>query len=344
MPRPRPITLRSIVRHPSDPPLRQYLDDWLAGKAALRPSTRVSYRCHIHRFLIPALGQLRLRKLTVTHIEHAYEKIRSGDFGKVSITTLHRIHATLMSALNTAVRRGLLVANPAALVELPRPTRPEMATWTNTQARAFLDGSSQHPWHLLYRILLVCGLRRGEALGLQWKDIVPTGNALRIRRQLTLISGQTAVGDTKSVRGRRTVHLDHETGLLLQAHRPGVFIAPGFIFRYEDGQSLEPAAVSRQFSVLVTSLGLPLIRLHDLRHTSASLGLGAGNRSPRSQDGWGTPPSPSPATPTPTSPPPRRSRPPTTSRPRSDHISDRQLVSDLPSTTPGERGFFIPTT
>lgn len=222
------------------------------------------------------MGHLALEEMSVSDVECAYRRIRSGEFSPVGISTLHRIHATLMSALNSAVRRGLIPTNPAALVELPRPPRREMAVWTTQQARTFLEGSQDHPWHLLYRLLLICGVRRGEVIGLRYTDITADGDALLILRQVTRLSGTSLVGEPKSLRGVRTVHLDTQTLALLQHHRSQDPNPDGFVFHTPDGEPLDPATVSRQFLILTRDLGLPRIRLHDLRHTSASLGLEAG--------------------------------------------------------------------
>ncbi|RMB57855.1 site-specific integrase [Tessaracoccus antarcticus] len=183
-----------------------------------------------------------------------------------------------MSALNTAVRRGLRPTNPAALVELPRTERHEMTIWTTTQAQTLLHRTREHRWHLVYRLLLICGLRRGETLGIQWHDLDLEAKTVHIRRQLTLVAGQTAVGSPKSAKGVRTVHLDDDTAAVLDTHQRAVGdISPGaFVFQDEAGIPLDPAAVSRQFTILVKELGLPPMWLHDLRHTSASLGLEAG--------------------------------------------------------------------
>lgn len=255
--------------------MASYLDHWLESKGGLRPSTRLSYRIHINRYLTPALGRLRLDRLTTADVERAERAILAGDYGQVAVATVHRVHATLMSALNHAVRRRLIHANPAALVELPRAQRPEIAVWTYDQTAAFLSGTRADPWHLIYRLMLITGLRRGEALGLLWKDWSPSTGALHVRRQLTLVAGTAQVGEPKSARGVRTIHLDRHTAHLLNQHCTRT-PCEGYIFTTDDGQPISPAALSRRFTHLVTGLGLPVIRLHDLRHTSASLGLEAG--------------------------------------------------------------------
>lgn len=267
-----------ITVHPATvQSLSSYLDAWLAARASLRSSTRLAYQIHITRFLTPTTGHVPLRELTVEDVEDAYRRILAGEFGIVSVSTLHRIHATLMSALNAAVRRGFIGSNPAALVELPRRERAEMTVWTTGEAHRFLTHAVDDPRYLLYRLLLLTGMRRGEALGLQWRDWDRSSSALHIHRQLTLVAGQQALGEPKSARGHRTIHLDGDTATLLQNHHAefgGTGEQP--IFHDQDGSPLDPAAVSRHFTVLTKELGLPVIRLHDLRHTSASIGLEAG--------------------------------------------------------------------
>lgn len=106
----------------------EYLPAWLEGKHSLRASTRLSYRGHLHTYLIPRLGEHQLVDLRAEDIERPYAILShpSGD-GAISPATLHGVHATLMSALNSAVRRGLLERNPAATVELPPVPSPTPA-------------------------------------------------------------------------------------------------------------------------------------------------------------------------------------------------------------------------
>ncbi len=157
--------------------VQEYLTSWLAGKQSLRPSTRLSYRCHIHQYLIPHLGHHRLTAVRAHHLEAMYVVITSGNNQRerpVGPETLRRIHATCQSALNTAVKRGLLRRNPTATVELARMQRPRRTTWNERDAATFLTAIVEDPLHPLYRMLLITGLRRGEALGLRWSD-TPVG-------------------------------------------------------------------------------------------------------------------------------------------------------------------------
>ena len=139
---------------------------------------------------------------------------------------------------------------------------------------------------MLYRLLVLTGLRRGEAVGLRWSDLDLAGGTLTVHRQVVSVAGELIIGPPKSEAGRRTVALDQGTVELLRLRHRRDRIAhwastdedfdDTLVFRRSDGQGIHPAYVSRHFTTLVTRHGLPPIRLHDLRHTSASIGLAGG--------------------------------------------------------------------
>ena len=137
----------------------------------------------------------------------------------------------------------------------------------------------------MYRLLILTGLRRGEAVGLQWGDLDLTAGRLTVRRQVTSVNGDLVVGPPKSKAGARTIALDATTLAGLRQHQrhaqlqhppgAGAFLSTP-VFNAVDGSPLQPAYVSRHFTTLIRRHGLPVIRLHDLRHTSASIGLAGG--------------------------------------------------------------------
>jgi integrase len=155
------------------------------------------------------------------------------------------------------------------------------------QAVTFLQGlDDRDSVHLAFRLMLLRGLRRGEVLGLTWADVDQIGRRLRVRQQVTALGGSVQLGPPKSRSSYRRVSLDQDTTNRLVVHRVAQaqrFFAAAraisprvLVFCETDGQPLNPSTISRRFVHLVAALGLPVIRLHDLRHTSASLGLSAG--------------------------------------------------------------------
>ena len=138
----------------------------------------------------------------------------------------------------------------------------------------------------LYELMLTTGLRRGEAIGLRWEDVDLEGSALFVIQQITEVHGRAVVGTPKTKRGTRLVPLDAETVSMLRRHREAqdlervawgpAWNEAGLVFTREDGRLLRPEYATRHFQALAGAMGLPAIRLHDLRHTHASLALAAG--------------------------------------------------------------------
>ena len=273
--------------HVTDLTVAEYLTRWLTGKHALKPKTVVLYTDVTNNYLVPHLGSVRLLDLRAHHLDRMYAAITIGKRGyPLSPSTIRRIHAVLRSALNTAVKRRLIPYNPTDHIELApeNPKRPK--PWTPEQVRAFLRAIADDRLAVLYWLLLVTGMRRGEAIGLRWEDVDLDGQALHIAQQITEVRGKSVVDTPKTKRGARLVPIDPVTATLLGTHRDrqfaeragwaGAWHDSGLVFTREDGTALRPEYATRHFQALAARAGLPAIRLHDLRHTNASLALDAG--------------------------------------------------------------------
>lgn len=267
--------------------LEQYLGEWLGSRRALRETTVRSYETHIRRYLVPYLGRIRLCDLQRSHIEAMYDQLLDPGHGaQLSTSTVVRVHATLMSALNAAVRSGLMAGNPAQLVELPQVDVPVQTVWSPTELMDFLGGIGDDACHVLYTLLGTRGLRRSEALGLRWCDVDVRVRRLRVVQQLSSYGGQISFGPPKSKAGGRLVAFDQRLAELLSeqwrvqrsyAREHGWNQSDEtLVFTTAGGGPLDPVWVTRHFDQLVRASGLPRIRLHDLRHTSASIGLASG--------------------------------------------------------------------
>lgn len=265
----------------------EYLQTWLAGKHALKPKTVALYRDLADNYLIPHLGTVRLLELRATHLDAMYASITIGKRGRpLSPSTIRRVHAVLRSALNTAVKRRLIPYSPAEHIELApeNPKRPK--PWGIAQSRRFLTEVATDRLGPLYELMLSTGLRRGEAIGLRWQDVDLDGGVLFIVQQITEVHGRGVVGSPKTKRGTRVVPIDPRTVDALTHHRETqaleraawapVWNDTDLVFTREDGQALRPEYATRHFQALVAAMGLPAIRLHDLRHTHATLALAAG--------------------------------------------------------------------
>lgn len=267
-------------------PVGEFLDQWLAGKRGLRPSTVQGYRSHIDRYLRPAIGHVLLTDLRPHHLDALISGLMTPSDVARSAATVRRIHATLRSALNAAVRRRLIPWNPALHVELPSADRRRSMVWTATQVGQFLDYMSEHRLHAMFRLVALAGLRRGEAVGLRWVDVDLESGTLAVAQQAVELRGRLHFGPPKTRSGDRVVPLDAGTVGALRRHRDqqsderlkwgSAYVESGLVFTRENGEPLNPSWVTHVFQRLAAEAGLPPIRFHDLRHTSASLALVAG--------------------------------------------------------------------
>ena len=162
----------------------------------------------------------------------------------------------------------------------------ERTVWSAEQLCAFLDGVRADRLYALWRLMAMTGMRRGEALGLRWSDVDMEAGCISINRALVPVNGVVYISEPKTKRGRRTIALDPETLAALKAHAAGQlneqsewgegWVDTSHVFTREDGQPLSPSFVSKNFHALARSAALPKIRLHDLRHSYATLALASG--------------------------------------------------------------------
>jgi len=180
-----------------------YLTAWLQAKAmTLKPTTTARYRAYVQADLIPALGHIKLDDLGYAHIAAFVRNQFAHGHGRV---TVHRILATLSSALGEAVKHHRLDQNPARPTIIPRPAAAERHIWTVQEALAFLQYShTADPLMAdLVELLIGTGIRKGEALGLRWEDVHLDERVLYIRRTLSAIDNNQLALTTPKTRGSK---------------------------------------------------------------------------------------------------------------------------------------------
>jgi len=273
--------------------LREYLlKEWLpAIKATVRPSTYYSYSQHVECHILPHVGSVKLTDLSGARINALYATLaeKGAKNGKKGLSplTIHHVHSVLHRACNDAVRWGRLTRNPVDAADPPKARiRAEMKTWSAEQLGAFLASVRDDRLYGLWHVLAMTGMRRGEALGLRWEDVDLANAHLSVRRALIPCAREVVVSEPKTARGRRAIALDAETLEVLkgqaarqldeQAEWDEAWIDTGLVFTKENGEALHPEDVTRYFRIAVRKALLPKIRLHDLRHTHATLALRAG--------------------------------------------------------------------
>jgi site-specific recombinase XerD len=280
---------------PSKANVREYLTkEWLpAVKATIRPTTYRSYEQHVMCHIAPHIGSVKLQTLSGSQINALYATL--AETGKadgksgLSPRTIHHVHTCLHKACKDAVRWGRLPKNPVEAADPPRGKgegAAEMKTWTAKQLKAFLESTGGERLRSLYHLLAMTGMRRGEGVGLRWDDVDLEAGRLSVRRALIPYGDGVIVSEPKTAKGRRSIALDPGTieALKAQAQRQladqeewdGVWVDSGYVFTKENGEPYHPQSVSRSFQGALEAAKLPRIRLHDLRHTHATLALQAG--------------------------------------------------------------------
>jgi integrase len=189
------------------------------------------------------------------------------------------------AALDSAVTTGLLPDNPAAAVRPPDPrkrpsARRRATSWTAGELATFLDASASDRHWMLFPLAAATGMRRGELLGLRWSDVDLDAGRLEVTQALTAVGYTTSFSRLKTKTSRRCVALDAETVECLRVWRTeqakalkaaGRTNKLGLVFTGTDGGLLHPHLASQAFTRAHRNLALTPIRLHDLRHTHASL-------------------------------------------------------------------------
>jgi integrase len=194
-------------------------------------------------------------------------------------------HLRLSQALALAMREGTLSRNVCAVTEPPRAPPKPGASWTADEARRFLVAAKADTYSPLWLLALSTGLRRGELLGLRWSDLEVERGMLTVRQTVAILAGAPSIQPPKSDAARRAVKLSADAVSALATHRVRQVAARlqaptwedhDLIFCTSSGRPLNPNNLYRNYEAIVAAGGVPRIRLHDLRHTHATLLLQAG--------------------------------------------------------------------
>ncbi|MEQ8716665.1 MAG: site-specific integrase [Acidimicrobiales bacterium] len=280
-------------------PSRLTLAEWVKAtwlptvKTQVKPSTFESYRRNMDHHVLPHLGSRRLRDVTPSQLNSLYGELlesgrRNGDGGGLSPKTVRYIHTIVHKALADAADDGLIATNVAERAKPPRPraTNPtEIRFWQPDELRAFFEVIAGHRLEGAWHLAAMTGMRRGEVLGLRWRDLDLDRSRLHVRQALVSVAYEVLVSSPKSHRAR-VIDLDPGTVEQLRLHRKrqdaerseweADYEDQDLVVCKENGTPLHPQTFSQAFERIVDKTDLPRIRLHDLRHTHATVALRAG--------------------------------------------------------------------
>lgn len=275
LPRGRPPTVSDWVLH------------WChnIAKARVEPSTWYrSYRHKCETHIIPYFGHVKLADLTEEDVEEWHRELagtmtRSGK--PLSASTIVTVHAIFSSALKEAVIRGRMPRNPCSNVPPRRGPGRDVEPPTAEEVRLILAACRERLNGARWVLAVCTGLRQGEALALQWRDVDLAGapGSVTVRRAAAWVDGERVVKEPKSASSRRSVPLPAVAVRALKAHRdaqPVRALRDGLVFTGPQGRPVHPTRDWEEWRDLLAGLGLPHYRIHDLRHGFATMLLEQG--------------------------------------------------------------------
>ncbi len=263
--------------------LGEYLDYWLENvvRPKWRPKTYEHYELIVRLYLKPGLGRFPLKRLSLPVLQtFLNQKLADGH----SVRKVHMMRAVLSASLTRAEREELVSRNVARLVALPTYHRPEVRPWSVEEARQFLNAARPDPLYPAFVLLLLYGLRRGEVLGLRWKDVDFQRSEIRIRQQLQRVGDEIHQSRVKTKAGERDLPLLNIVRDVLATRHATQDAARDaasdtwegaaedlLVFTTRNGSPIEPRNFARSFDRVCTRHGIRTIRVHDVRHTTATL-------------------------------------------------------------------------
>lgn len=265
--------------------LREFWERWLVSSAStVKPSTLRRYKDLARMHILPVLGNKRLAKLSPADVVHLHaDRIAHG----LSSTSVRHIHSLLHRLLKDAVNWDMIHRNVAEAVTAPKRSTTEAKVWSLEEVARFIAAAEEKGDDTLWTLAIFTGMRRGELLGLQWKDVDFDGQCIYVRRSMSRGADSRLVeGAPKTAKGRRRIALAPEMTDCLRRHQKKqlehrVKLGPAYdnndlVFPNEFGRTLHPNSFAYRFKAVVQTAGVPYIRPHDLRHTSATLLLRQG--------------------------------------------------------------------
>ena len=264
--------------------VKGWLTSWLEQvQPTVKPQTFRRYEQLVRVHLVPDLGRLPLSKLGAHHLSTRWAKmLASGSAPR----TVHHTHTVLHKALEDALRLGLVARNVCDLVDPPRAPQAEMHILTPEQVHTLLAAAEGDRLEALYVVALSTGMRAGEIMALKWSAVDLARGTLQVRATLQYTRGAGyTFAEPKTKRSRRQIALPAIAVDALRAHRARqleerlhmgeVWEEMDLVFPNTIGRPLDGTNLLRmQFYPLLKRAGLPRVRLHDLRHTAATLLLG----------------------------------------------------------------------
>lgn len=269
---------------PSKMLFKDYLNQWLEDKQTyVKESTLKNYRRLVKNHILPSLGHIEMCKLSPIVIQQLYNKLKSG--GYMSDENIRKVHTIIKDSLNKAVKWDLINKNPASLVDSPKVAKSEINVWDTDEVKRLLDTTKSSRYYIAFLLAVTTGMRRGEILGLRWKDINFKDETLHVT-QILSVDGKRFESGAKTRAGVRSISLPDETISELKKHKAminqerllarDIYNNHDLVVCTEIGTPCNPRNLLRTFNNAIEKASLTKLRFHDLRHTHATLLLKQG--------------------------------------------------------------------
>ncbi|MEK3744757.1 site-specific integrase [Brevibacillus sp. FSL K6-0770] len=269
---------------PSKEMFSSFLTSWLDNKRmSVRSSTYRNYEWLVNIHILPHLGKYELSKLNPMHIEAFYRMLKRDD-SPLSDEVITKIHTIINAVLTRAHERGFVAKNVAKLVDKPRFSKKKMEVWSEKEVLQFLDVAREDRLYIAFFLAITTGMRRGEILGLRWKDIDFENGEISVQQTLSNKGDELQEPKTKSA--QRSIALPEQTVAELKKHKRRIAqekLMARSVYQDNDlvvctsvGTKVLPRNLIRTYYRLLKKADVPKIRFHDLRHSHATLLLKKG--------------------------------------------------------------------
>lgn len=253
------------------PTVEAWLNQWLDEVAPqrVRETTLAGYRSKVDHWIIPAIGNVKLDKVTPEHLERLYATMRAAGKSDATILQTHRI---LSRALKVAHRYGKASRNPATLVDAPKTPKNRGEGIPPDNVAAIMEAAAGDPLESRWLAAVVLGMRQGEALGLGWEDVDLDDGTITVRRGLARVTGKgLMMQDPKSRESARTFPVPDFVLDSLRQHREDSPDHPmGLVWCQSNGQPIDPKRDWTAWKALLRKAEVADVRLHDARHSAAT--------------------------------------------------------------------------
>ena len=271
--------------------LKAYAEQWLESyceEKQLAKGTIADYKSMLRQRVIPQLGNLKMRDIRPEDIKRFMTALRK-DKAHLSGTTRRKYHNMLHLIFKTAMREQVVSINPLDYLDPPAKDTRERPVYSPEEARNLVEALNEAPakWRACILLLLDAGIRRGECLGLEWRDINMKTGAVKISRSWAYAQGYGHhLKEPKTKQSCRTIFVSPQTISALQqwkAEQAQIQLAvgaewkkTGAVFTQENGERMHLDSPANWFERFLKRNGLPKLNIHGLRHTGASLLISQG--------------------------------------------------------------------